>query len=212
MKLEPDVLEFFYEDRQSQISRSWGSALWKAGFEVPGSVCALFVHFSEAQRGVWLGFAVLPFFCVAQPNKTQCAPARPTFSKSKKVPGASPYIYDKLTLCARRLINVGSRSEALCFNGPCSPHSCSRWRNGSDGRTRSQAALRAARRQGASEHGLRRNLDEPMRGWIWGIMRCATKLCIYEATGAKRLTYHKYRGLTLRILGGVENVVLAEAH
>ena len=37
-------------------------------------------------------------------------------------------------------------------------------------------------------------------------------MVIYEATGAKRLTYHKYRGLGSGILSALENVPLAEAH
>ena len=90
LKLEPNILECLYEDQQSPISRSWGSALWKQGFEVLGSASALFVHFSEAQRKCGWASLVDPFFCVAQPNKTQCASAKTTFSTPPKILNVKP--------------------------------------------------------------------------------------------------------------------------
>ena len=39
----------------------------------------------------------------------------------------------------------------------------------------------------------------------------AREVAIYEATGAKRLTYHKYRGLGFEIFFDCKNVVLGGA-
>ena len=66
LKLEPNILHFFHEDQRSPISRGWGSALWKPGFEVPGAVSAFFVHFFEAQRGCGWASPFEPFICVTQ--------------------------------------------------------------------------------------------------------------------------------------------------